>query len=370
MQQIEIKALDALFFRDGKPFTMAEETWANSLFPHFSPSVLLGALRSSYGALNRIDHLSIKQATELLRIKNFGLLLNRKFTFSMPLDLIGYDGVTERLNLMDNVSSSNPFPKILMGAKSQKADELDYYRLPLVDFNQYLDGKIDFYYDHLDKNENTVLNLNDFISTEPKIGIGRDKGTNTTKNGALYRVGMTRLSGKDKGDHLSIYAMIDGLSLDSEAQIRLGGEGKTAMYKPLSKKFTIKTPKNWDAVNQFKLYLATPAFFQKGIIPHWIDEKNEMLGNIAGINVKLLTCSVGRYLPFGGFDMESKSNHPKAMKKAVPSGSVYYFELINKTNTQLQMETILNYIQSHSISEYQTHEGFGVCYIGKIKTDE
>jgi CRISPR-associated protein Cmr3 len=365
MQQVEIKALDTLFFRDGKPFTMAEETWANSLFPHFSPSVLLGALRSSYGAENRIDYLTINKATKSLSIKNFGLLCNNKFTFSLPLDLIGYEGSTEKLELIDNLSSSNPFSKLLMSPKQfPKPDELGNYRLTLTDFNNYLSGKTDFHYEHIDKNENTVLNIDEFISIEPKIGIGRERATNTTRKGALYRVGMTRLEGKDKGNILSVYAMIEGLNMNNNNIIRLGGEGKTASYTISTKQLNVIKPKEWENTEGFKLYLSTPAIFDKGIIPKWIDDKKDMTGEIAGIKIKLLTCSVGRNLSFGGFDMES--NNPKFMKKAVPSGSVYYFELVNKSNKQHQMDTIINHFNLNSVSEDKVNEGFGVCYVGKI----
>jgi CRISPR-associated protein Cmr3 len=365
MQQVEIKALDTLFFRDGKPFTMAEETWANSLFPHFSPSVLLGALRSSYGAENGIDYVAINKATKSLSIKNFGLLCNNKFTFSMPLDLIGYEGATEKLDLIDNSISSNPFSKLLISPKQfPKPDELDKYRLNLVDFNKYLTGNAGFQYDNIDKNENTALNINEFIAIEPKIGIGRERATNTTRKGALYRVGMTRLEGKEKGNVLSIYAIIEGLPINAENTIRLGGEGKMASYSTLTKQLNVTIPKEWENTEGFKVYLSTPTIFNKGIIPNWIDEKNNMIGEIAGVKVKLSTCSVGRNLSFGGFDMET--NNPKYMKKAVPSGSVYYFELMDKSNKQQQMDTIINHFNLNSISEDKVNEGFGVCYIGKI----
>ena len=44
---IQIDPLDTLFFRNGKPFTMGEETWADAVFPPY-PSVVYGALRSAY----------------------------------------------------------------------------------------------------------------------------------------------------------------------------------------------------------------------------------------------------------------------------------------------------------------------------------
>ena len=43
---IEISALDTLFFRDGKPFSMGENHWTNSIFPP-NMSTVYGADRKS-----------------------------------------------------------------------------------------------------------------------------------------------------------------------------------------------------------------------------------------------------------------------------------------------------------------------------------
>ena len=45
--RIKIDAIDTLFFKDGKPFSMGDETWADGIFPP-PPSVIYGALRSIY----------------------------------------------------------------------------------------------------------------------------------------------------------------------------------------------------------------------------------------------------------------------------------------------------------------------------------
>lgn len=42
-----MEAFDTLFFRDGKPFSMGDDVWANGVFPPY-PSTLYGALRASY----------------------------------------------------------------------------------------------------------------------------------------------------------------------------------------------------------------------------------------------------------------------------------------------------------------------------------
>lgn len=53
---ISLEAIDTLFFRDGKPFTMGEDNFASGIFPP-APSVLYGALRSAYFACD-VDSLS------------------------------------------------------------------------------------------------------------------------------------------------------------------------------------------------------------------------------------------------------------------------------------------------------------------------
>ena len=58
--QIQIDPLDTLFFRDGKPFTMGEDSWASGIVPPY-PSVIYGALRSAYFS-NHITEL--KKATK------------------------------------------------------------------------------------------------------------------------------------------------------------------------------------------------------------------------------------------------------------------------------------------------------------------
>ncbi len=52
---IKINPVDTLLFRDGKPFSMGENTWPDTVFPPY-PSVIYGALRSTYFA-NHINEL-------------------------------------------------------------------------------------------------------------------------------------------------------------------------------------------------------------------------------------------------------------------------------------------------------------------------
>jgi CRISPR-associated protein Cmr3 len=230
-------------------------------------------------------------------------------------------------------------------------------------FNKYLNGESTFKFGYKDKRKNELLDLNDFITLEPKIGIGRDRQTNTAREGALYRVGMTRLESKREGNTVSFFAQLKNLELEESGFVRLGAENKVGTYKPAAYS-PPEIPQDWGDTGIFRLYLFTPAILEKGIIPSWINDE-DFTGEIAGIKVRLLTCTVGRFLSFGGFDV--KAQKPKKMWKAVPPGSVYYFEVVDKSNIRAQMQSITNHfiVQGNLFSEQRQNEGLGICFIAK-----
>lgn len=110
--------------------------------------------------------------------------------------------------------------------------------------------------------------------------------------------------------------------------------------------------------NRFVLYLSTHAIFKEGWLPEWIGE-NGLERKIHGtsIKVKLLTAAIGKPVYIGGFDIAK--GEPKPMYKAVPGGSVYYFEILDGNVDDLKK------IHGRSISDVYSEQGFGVCYVGK-----
>lgn len=363
MKTIKIQASDTLFFRDGKPFEMGDDNWANGMFPNMTPGVLLGALRASHASWKGIEKTEIASKTEQASICNYGLLLRDDVAFPFPLDMVGYkdENETVALNLEDNLASSNPFSKILLGNANAKTQDMDKYWMKPNHFEQYMNGKTNFKYGYKNGKQNELLDLSEFITVEPKIGIGRDRYTNTAREGALYRVGMTRLQGRREGNVVSLFATVKDLELEESGILRLGAESKVATYNEIEGLSNPIAGTDWGESGIFKAYLFTPAILKLGILPNWVDEQFE--GEISGVKVRLLTCVVGRFLSFGGFDL--KEYRPKLMKKAVPAGSVYYFELIDKTAINTKMQNIVSHFQNHSFSEERANEGLGVTFITK-----
>lgn len=346
---IKIDALDTLFFRDGKPFTMGQETWADGIFPPH-PSTVYGALRSAYfadhvGELNKAN--CEDDPTMGLVIKGMFLEIENDLCLPLPLDCVKEKGKSENdretflLKLKENTIVSNmSMPYVLHGQKDIEVKTIHTAYLDNRAFKKYLDMIMkEFYY----------MNLSDYVLTEEKIGIARDRHTNIATEGKLYRVDLCRL------DNVSIIIDFEGLDLPGEGFLKLGGEGKVVAYKQLQNlpDFKPNLEGNW-----FKLYLLTPSIFKGGWLPGWIDTKT-LEGTYKGLRLKLLSAVVGRHISIGGFDI--KKGRPKPMRRAVPAGSVYYFELLKG-----ELDDVTNLMHYKSISEYDAEQGFGVSFVGRV----
>ena len=100
---------------------------------------------------------------------------------------------------------------------------------------------------------------------------------------------------------------------------------------------------------KFKLYLATPAIFNEGWFPSDLHP-----------DLELITAAVGNYLTVGGWDVAN--DRPKGTYRAVPAGSVYYFQLINDAD----VKAIINDLHYKNIGDQRTQEGFGLAYVGAV----
>jgi len=359
---IKIDPLDTLFFRDGKPFTMGEDTWANGIFPP-SPSVVYGALRSAYFS-NHIDELEKANQdddpTKGLKIKGMRYGIGNDIYY-LPLP---YDCVKEKddknkpvkvsiLSMRKNESlNSCPTEYLLSDKDGRKVENVPNGFIRKSILEKYLIQNT--------PEKFSIKKIGDYVLLEPKIGIGIDKKTGTSEEGKLYRVDMRRLS-NEKNDKVSIIVDFEGFELPERGMMKLGGEGKAVSYEGYSKDIPVDAPIT--AGNMFKIYLSTPAILKNGWLPEWIDEKTLISkynkDKYEGPKLKLLTASAGKPVYIGGFDM--KKRKPKPMYKAVPAGSVYYFEIIEG-----DAQDVIDAFHGKSISDYYEEQGFGIAYVGGV----
>jgi CRISPR-associated protein Cmr3 len=394
---LQIQAVDTLFFRDGKPFTMGEDSVAEGMFPPM-PSVLYGALRSAYFADN-IEELDKANEnddpTEELVItgvyylqeniykyisedKNIppNISTNSKILYPVPLDLANRNGEGVIANTISFSSNS-------------LLNENAYHDIVVEGYNGFLDSDILNNYLSDEKNGYYPVLIDSIKTKDIKIGIGRDKQLKSVKEGLLYRTELTRLHEKVNffAEENKTQVAKTSILIKSNFQniatypdfIRLGGEGKIAKCDeiPIPKiKFDYLT----EIKKYFKLYFLTPAVFTNKFELN----KNEISGSIPdfdtfnletlecewkGIKLKLLSAFVGKYQTVGGFDI--KRGEPKPMQKAIPAGSVYYFEIIDNKKTSKDVIS-----EFHNKSVYTDKnstlykQGYGITLIcNLIKAD-
>ncbi|WP_263835154.1 type III-B CRISPR module-associated protein Cmr3 [Salinibacter sp.] len=355
----ELTPLDTVFFRDGSPFTMGQETWGNSQFPP-PPSVVYGALRTRYfaehpGRLS--DAATSEDPTSSARLTSFHLRRGGVPCFPLPRDLVeapGADDLRGGTPVTRLEQTDLPTGGVGMGPTSavlSHPGEVDDVRRSFVEFGdlvEYLRGGTG-------PIASMHLTENDLVHPEPKIGIRINQDSRSADDGFLYRVGLHRL-GKDTSFGIGV----DGLPLEEAGLLKLGGESKPARYEHLGDDSPVPDPPH-DAIasqDAFVLYLATPAIFEHGWIPSWIDPET-MKGQESGVSVRLETAAVGKPGAVGGWNM--KEGKPKPMDRTVPAGSVYRFSISEGTAAE-----VIEAFHDRRISDGRAQAGFGHAFVGAL----
>jgi len=357
---IKIEPIDTLFFRDGKPFSMGDQSTAFGIFPPY-PSTLFGAIRTGIIAQNQgfENFLDGNMASEIgtvndcssasFRLKGVFLYNTNDdyLYFPAPLDLVTED---EEKAMMAVVRKSPPFLTNInfkyypFAEKMESAKSVNGYYVLHTDLSAYLNGS---------KTELDIYPEKIFCHIEYKTGIKINPLTKTVEEGNLYRVGMRRF----KKDFTLACDFEGAPSLRQKGVLKLGGEGKIIHYTTIP----LQLPDNRETVLRgirktgiLKLYFATPALFKNG----WVPDKELINGH--DYSLELLTATVGTPLSVGGWDMgknNGKGGH-KPMMRAVPAGSVYYFQI--KNGSPKDVFDTFNY---RNLGQ-RSNEGFGLAMVG------
>lgn len=357
MRAIEIKPLDTLFFRDGKPFSIEDDTMATGLFPP-PPSVLYGVLRTAYATGQSVSYEDIVGATSHLKIRDLRYSFRGAQYYPAPLDLV-IDADLElskcRRPLADLLPrfsiaelktpmySNHPFEQILLA--NTHVQGVDGLYMGLGEWIKYLAGE-----------EPSFLLFNPRVEgdrhffAERKVGIGRDRKRNVAAEGRLYRVEMQRAID---------FGMIVNTNVKGEEVLsvnnRCGAEGKVVQLQDQEFQ-ALKTMRNTQ-VKEFKIILTSPSFFSKGYLPDLA-----ALPAFKEFTIEILAACIGRKKAIGGFDM--KLRRPKPLRFVVPEGSVYYCRIKGEgTLTDLLTHAEL----PSSISTVRAKEGFGLYQLGKVR---
>lgn len=186
----------------------------------------------------------------------------------------------------------------------------------------------------------------------------------------------------------------DGLTLEAEVELpsgepgwtgellelhTMGGERRLVHFSEAAEE-TSSQQSSWGCPDEIKqslagagyirMVLVTPAFFRKGWQPGWLNEhlESQQLWN-TGVKLKLLWACIPRWQPVSGWSYSQQRGglNEKAVRRLVPAGSVYFFQVM-EGNASCLAETC--WLQSVSDANrrkgaFDKEDGFGLALWGK-----
>lgn len=145
----------------------------------------------------------------------------------------------------------------------------------------------------------------------------------------------------------------------------LGGERRLVHWKTSDHHGAFwKSPddvtKALSKTNRVRMVLATPAVFKRGWKPAWLNEKLEGTPPDSSVKLKLVGASVQRWRAVSGWSL-APPRGPKPIKRLVPAGGVYFFEVVGAGNAAPLVD---RWLQPVSDDPQDRLDGFGLVTWG------
>lgn len=381
MKWFFIRPFDTLFFRDARPFIAGEDNLAQSLFPP-SPSVTYGAVRTAslvHADVNLIEFKNGKSTnvpcaagnpTGLGTLHLAGPILARRqagsqmfLLFPAPLNLVCKDDYgLEFLLPQLSANNTNMYLSLNFCLAQGKVEYTGHYLLSHQAFN-LLAGITPNKLDDLTSQE-------EIWKSDERVGIARAR-TRTAEEGMLYSAQHIQMDNHPQrlnwANGLAVKVLDGENDLPCRSTIQVGGEKRFCELEeiPINQLRGIKIDEISKIISKnqrFFVWLVTPAVFKYGFLPGFIEPGN-LTGHLDGLEVKLVACQVGRAVNIGGWDIIASSHKP--MRRAVPAGSIYFFEFSNNKPEEIKqfVERWMLCPIPGQMPDYEK-QGFGTILIG------
>lgn len=370
--------VDVLFFRDSKPFAAGAQFDAESTEP--LPSVFYGALRTHLLRRAGVDFARYKDAgdpadwpveAQRSTLATLGTPARagtmrlagpwfrhpeRGMLYPVPADLRGTESArgAERYSALARLESCRDLPEgwdwspplPTMRPLWHPGRDLRGLGGSLIDeaaMRVYLEGGT--------PDPDSLVDRADICGYERRVGIAVDSNRRTAQEGMLYAAQYLRLA-----EGAAFACDIEGLEDFPEDghSVALGGDRRLARVR-IEKAAPAVAPEIRGGA--FAVMLATPALFDRGWRPGWIDDAGEGVVPGVGARVRLVAAAVGKPLAFSGWDLARGC--PKPIRRAVPAGSVYRFEVLDGDAGE-----IARVLHGRSVSDVHAEAGFGVAFVG------
>ena len=206
----------------------------------------------------------------------------------------------------------------------------------------------------------------EFPQRETRVHVGIDRKTGAAQDSLLY---MT--TALDLRDHeLTVRVSVeDGLDIENVLRTAdllhpFGGERRLSRFRAdPSPDWSVpeRVRTSLAGVKGLRMMMASPALFEHGWLPGWLDQESLQGAppGAPGLVLRLRAACVERWKPISGWDMRAGGQKP--VRRLVPSGSVYFFEVIDGDPAAYVSDLWL-----HAVSDapQDRRDGFGLATFG------
>jgi len=369
--------LDTLFFRDGLSIDRGEADYVESIFPPH-PQTMQGVVRSAVilshckdpnlfgsGKCDTCEEekcplpeaIGSPKEGDYRALDVYGPYLYKEVNekkgnryFPAPLDLMREKEGGRRLFSL--TPGEHPVPCDIGNVRlPAKPKNKDYKPFDVAGGWIREDALLRYLKDKKMPAKDELLAEKDFYEKEPKVGIAREYATHKVETGMLYSIVPLRFE-KDVKIGLRVGGITTELEPDGFAT-KIGGEGRICGLAISDTEYD----NSYGTLNlkdrgKVRLVLLQPADFDGSWLPFvaGFQEKQQddgttcWEGTIEGINgvtLCLISACIGRQQKIGGYDLTKdtkKESAVKPMRSYVPAGSVYFFEVINNSVSEIPVE--------------------------------
>jgi len=390
---IKITCRDPIVSRDGRPFGMNQGNRMRAVnWP--LPSVVAGSLRTLLGKVKRREF-SLDTAKDLLQVEVSGLFpwgeQTEKLYFPAPNDCV----------ISPDKGPLRACPQDYEGGCDWPAPGLKPVMLTTDDAREDFKPRSGPAWWPVDQYVRWLLGLavtinDEFLQAplvEERTHVHLDAATGVAAVGMLFTTAALSLT------HLPRYKTIQDAPLDQrfapvalltrvvadnwtasalarlDALHPLGGERRLVHWNTANGNLSV-----WDcpkavadalgSTNRVRMVLATPAIFTGGWKPGWLDHNLTGSPPESTVKLKLVGVCTQRWRAVSGWslapvnekgqlDSQGKCG-PKPVKRMVPAGGVYFFEVIDGTGAALAE----SWLRPVSDDEQDRRDGFGLALWG------
>jgi CRISPR-associated protein Cmr3 len=395
---LEITCRDSIVARDGRPFGAGQGNRMRS-FDWPLPSVLAGSLRTTLGKAAKRDF-SPEAAEDLLQVEVAGPLPRTREQLYLPAPedcVLHPDGRVLRAVPQREADGGcdwpNGAPLRPVGLTQAQASE-DFKPAeapawwPPDRYAAWLAGEDIAFDEHFlcsaEKDERTHVKI------DPAVGASEESQLFTTAALALSHLPRYRMETKreDSTKPKKACRKETGLSRFVEimlsARIRaggwceevaakldalhpFGGERRLAHWKTGADVAAWQCPPKLRGAlaqaQRVRMILTTPAVFSDGWRPGWLGVELEGSPPGANARLRLVGVSIARWKAVSGWSLAHRPEQPrgpKAVKRMVPAGGVYFFEIVDGNAAALAdrwLEPVSDDVQDR-------RDGFGLAVWG------